>query len=64
MMVYDQRRSFTLQVPPAAAPALEACVRERGFLSGAKAYFEAQREGDRLRVFVDAPIVTASRIAW
>ena len=64
LMLYDQRRSFTLQVSPAAAPALDACVRDRGLLGGAKAYLEAKREGDRLRVFVDAPVVAAARIAW
>lgn len=64
MMVYDQRRSFTLQVAPAAAPALDACVRDRGFLGGAKAYLEAQREGDSLRIFVDAAVTDAARIAW
>lgn len=59
VVIYDRARSFTVMK---AAPALEAFVRARGVRGGIKAYCEARREGDSLRVYFDEPVVDASRV--
>ncbi len=58
VVIYDQERSFTLMK---VAPELRALVLSRGVRGGIKAYCEARREGDRLRVYVDEPVSDSKR---
>jgi hypothetical protein len=59
VVIYDRERSFT---SVKVAPVLDAFVRDRGVRGGIKAYCEARREGDLLRVYIDAPVTDARRV--
>jgi len=51
-MIYDRSRSFTLQMVP-LPPNAAAYVRATREFQGNKAYLEAKREGENLRIFID-----------
>ena len=57
-MVYDERRSFQAFVDLESeaevhTPTLARLIATEGGSGGVKAYFNARREGDVLRIFVD-----------